>query len=126
MKRLVLEAPASEIVRRAFADGLRARGRLAASENASLVLEGRIEKLDCNQYSNREAHAAIHVSVVERANGRPVFSDTFESTLEEGGGLGGPFGSVEGLRALAERALREVVDAALDAPGLHGAVGRAG
>jgi hypothetical protein len=116
MKRLVLEKPAGEIVARAFADGLRERGWLAESTSGSRTLVGRIEKLDCNQYSNREAHVTVRIRVVDPRSGREVFADLVESTLEQGGGLGGPFGSVEGLRALAERALQEVVDAALDDP----------
>lgn len=111
MKILVLEKPASEVVRAAFQDGLRQRGVLAEDGRGATLLSGTIEKLDCNQYSNREAHVILRVRA-ERG-GRVLLDDVFQKDLVEGGGLGGPFGSVEGLRLLSERALREVVDEAL-------------
>jgi hypothetical protein len=114
MKRLVLEKPASEVVGQAFSDALRERGLLAEPSGEGLELSGRIEKLECNQFSNREAHVVLRVRLVDSRSGQEVFADIFQADLVESGGVGGPFASVEGLRALTERALGEAVDAAVD------------
>jgi len=122
MKRLVLEKPAAEVVAQAFADALRERGLLASDRGGAIELTGMIEKLDCNQFSYREAHVIIRVQLTEVSSGRALFDEVFRSELVERGGVGGPFGSTEGLRAIAERALREVVDAAIDHPLFRGAL----
>ena len=117
VKTLQTDKPVATLVQTAFADGLRARGLLATNANAGAYqLSGTIKKLDCSQYVRREAHAIIDVSVFD-PSGRQVFTQTYTADELEGSLLAlntGVFGSVDTLRALAEKALSEVVDKALD------------
>ena len=85
VKTLQTDKPVATLVQTAFADGLRARGLLATS--------------------------------VFDPSGRQVFTQTYTADELEGSLLAlntGVFGSVDTLRALAEKALSEVVDKALD------------
>ena len=64
----------------------------------------------------REAHAEVEVSIFELSTGNRVFNQTYTADELDGSLVtaAGIFGSVESLRALAEKALTEVVDKALD------------
>lgn len=115
LKKLETDKPVSTLVQRAFADGLKERGLLATGPGAYQI-SGVIKKLDCSQYVRREAHAIIDVTVFD-PSGRQVFSRTYTADELEGSLMAfnvGVFGSVDTLRALAEKALDEVVDKALD------------
>lgn len=115
LKKLETDRPVADLVKEAFADGLKARGLLGAGPG-SYQISGVITKLDCSQYVRREAHAAIEVRVFD-PSGRQVFGQTYTADELDGSLLAlnvGVFGSVERLRALEEKALGEVVDRALD------------
>ena len=70
-----------------------------------------------------------HVAVFEASTGKQIFTQTYTADELEGSLLAlnvGAFGSVESLRALAEKALNEVVDRALDDTALRNAMHRPG
>lgn len=117
VKTLEVTPSVSSVVQTAFSEGLRARHLLAAEGAGSYQISGVIKKLDCSQYERREAHAVIDVNVSEVSPGKKLFSQTYTADELEGSAVAlnvGVFGSVESLRAVAEKALDEVVDKALD------------
>jgi hypothetical protein len=122
LKTLRTQQPMSQVVQDAYADGLRARGVFAERGQGKFVLEGTIEKLDCSEYFNLEAHAHVALRVRDSTTGAQVFEWPYRVDETEGGLGAGIFGSVETLRLLAERTLRELVDRSLDDPGLRKAV----
>lgn len=114
LKNIELDQPVAQIVQTAFADGLRAR-QFTTSANAPFSVSGVIRKLDCNQMVRKEANAEIELNVQHVRTGRQIFSRVYSVTNVAGSGLAmGVFASVDELRALTERTLREVVDKALD------------
>ena len=122
LKTLRTQVPMSQVVQEAYADGLRARGVFAEPGKGKFLLEGSVEKLDCSEYFNLEAHAWVTVRVRDQATGAQVWEWPYHVDETEGGLGAGLFGSVETLRLLAERTLRELVDRSLDDPGLRKAV----
>jgi len=125
LKNLETSQPVSDLVAKAFADGLRSRGLLAGQGDGPYVLSGVIRKLDCNQYARREANADLQVILIEASSGRELFSQPYKKENVEGSLLSlktGIFASVEGLRALTAKTLRQVVDAALDDPAFRDAL----
>lgn len=122
LKTLESSQPVAALVQTAFADALKARG--AAVPGGSLQLTGTIRKLFCNQVMQREANVEIEVSIrAQGGSGAPLFSRTYAATNYESAGLAaGAFGSVDELRALTERTLREVIDKALDDSALQAAL----
>jgi hypothetical protein len=120
LKRVNTKRPVAELVREAFGAGLRARGMLGGKD-AFLTLEGRIEKLDCNLYFSREAHALIEVRLVD-ARGRERFRKSYANDREEGAGAVGAFGSTEALRRVAAEVLTATIDQALDDPEFRSAL----
>jgi uncharacterized lipoprotein YajG len=124
LKNIESDQPVSLLVQTAFADGLRARG-VQDSSSAPLQLAGVIRQLDCNQMARREANVEIEISVIDAATGQSSFSRSYSSANVEGSLLSfkvGVFASVEDLRALTERTLRETVDKALDDSALRTAL----
>lgn len=125
LKNLESDRPVAELVKAAFVDGLRARGIDVEGAGAAYQLGGVIRKLDCNQYVRREANVEIDVSVVEVATGQQRFTRTYNAANIDGSILSlstGIFASVEDLRVLTEKTLRDAVDAALDDSALRGAM----
>jgi len=122
----VLEASPSisALVAAAFSQGLRDRGFQASGDGHHQIV-GLIQKLDCDQYERREAHVEIEVSVIDTSSGKQLFNHTYSAKNLEGSIVAlnaGIFGSVEKLRALAEKTLSEVVDKALDDSALQHAL----
>jgi uncharacterized lipoprotein YajG len=125
LKIIESDQPVSSIVQAAFTDGLRVRGVKTDVPSAPLQLSGVIRVLDCNQLIRREANVEIEVLVTDNASGQQRFSRTYVGSNVDGSLLtmkAGVFGSVEDLRALTEKTLREVVDKALDDPALRAAL----
>lgn len=122
LKTLESDRPPVELVQTAFADGLRARG--VRADAGGLQLVGTVRKLYCDQVIRREANVIVDLAV-RGADGRETFSRSYAVDLIEGSVLAadtGIFASTENLRLLLERALREVVDKALDDPELRAAL----
>jgi len=122
VKTLESERPVAEVVTAAFADGMRERG-FRLGPDAPLRLSGSIKRLDCNQMLRPEATAEVQLVVTKVETGRPVFTKTYNTYNVEGATLAaGVFGSVDGLRVITERTLRELVDKALEDPPLRDAL----
>ncbi|HEX5125697.1 MAG TPA: YajG family lipoprotein, partial [Rhodocyclaceae bacterium] len=115
LKTLVSNQPVAVVVQNAFADGLRARG-VPTSSDAKLSLSGTIQKFESITVIHRGATIAIDLDVTDVASGKKVFSKNFVTDLEEDSGAAGVFASIDDLRKLVERGLRETVDKALDDP----------
>jgi Uncharacterized lipoprotein len=116
LKNLESDKPVAELVKAAFADGLRARGVAPDQASAPFQITGTIKKLDCNQIVRREANVEIEVAVLDRA-GKQRFIKTYSASNLDGSVLSlssGVFASVEDLRATLEKTLRETIDKALD------------
>lgn len=125
LKNIESNQPVSSIVQSAFAEGLRSRGVTTDSPSAPLQISGVIRQLDCNQMVRREANVEIQVSVTENSSGQQRFSRTYVASNVDGSLMSvhtGVFASVEDLRALTEKTLREVVDKALDDTALRAAL----
>jgi hypothetical protein len=122
LKRLRAQKPISQVVADAFADGLRARGVYADPGQGKVTLGGTVTKLDCSEYFNLEAHAHLKVTVADTATKATIFEGAYDADQTEGGFGAGIFASVETLRLLAEKTLRESVDEALDDPKLREAI----
>lgn len=122
LKTLEANRPPVELVQAAFADGLRARG--VRTDGGSLQLGGTLRKLYCDQYIRREANVVVDLAVKDAA-GRETFARTYTVDRVEGSVLAmdaGIFASTEDLRLVLERAVREIVDKALDDPELRAAL----
>lgn len=78
-----------------------------------------VVQFDCNQFVSREAHAHIDVVPRERATGAEAFRKTASVDLVVGSLVtmdAGIFAEVEDLRKVANDALQQAVDMALDDP----------
>lgn len=119
LKTLETQVPVKDVVKAAFIDGLKARNLQTA--DAPYAMELTVRQFDCNQYLRREAHAKIEVKVVERASKRSLFQHIYEADKITDSELfdAGIYASVEDLRVVANQALQEVVDRALDDPQLR-------
>ena len=122
LKRLRTQKPTTEVVQEALADGLRARGVYAEPGQGKYSIEGTLTKLDCSEYFNLEAHAHADIRVVETSSHALLYSRSYQADETEGGFGAGIFASVETLRVLAEKTLRELVDQVLDDPSLRQAI----
>lgn len=125
LKNLETREPVSDLVAQAFAAALKSRGLGAGPSSARYLLSGSIKKLGCNQVARREADAEIEVLLTRSKGGARVFSKVYRASNVEGSVLSpftGVFASVEDLRILAQKTLRQVVDEALDDPALRGAL----
>jgi hypothetical protein len=125
LKVLETDEPVASLVQKAFAEGLRARRRSSADATNALEIRGNIKKLDCSQIVRREAHGIIEVAVVEAGTGRERFRRTYTADVVDASVESmsmGAFGNVEDLRRMAEQAVQQLVDKALDDPALRDAL----
>ena len=124
LKNLESDKPVAELVKAAFADGLRARGVAPDQSSSQFQITGTIKKLDCNQFVRREANVEIEVAVLDRAGGQR-FIKTYSASNLDGSVVNlssGVFGSVEDLRVTLEKTLRETIDKALDDSAMRAAL----
>jgi uncharacterized lipoprotein YajG len=115
LKVLESDRPVAELVKDAFTEGLRARG-VPTDADAPYQVTGVIRKLDCSQYVRREAHIQIELTVVEKST-QQRFTRLYKSDNVDGSLISlstGVFASVDDLRAVLEKTLRDVVDQALE------------
>jgi hypothetical protein len=111
LRILRTQKPTAEVVRDAFEHGLRIRGALAERDQGKYQLAATIRKLDCSSYWNLEAHAIIDVQVTD-SNGSAFKSSYHADLVREAKGTG--IFHVDELRELAQQALSQTVDDALD------------
>lgn len=124
IKNLETDQPVVTIVQQDFVDALKARG-VTISATAPTQLTGIVRQLNCNQVFRREANVEIEMFVVDTATGQSTFQQTYSTSNIDGSVIAldiGIFGSVEVLRALTEKTLRETIDKALDDPALRAAL----
>ncbi|HWP00395.1 MAG TPA: YajG family lipoprotein [Methylococcus sp.] len=125
LKNLEAEKPVSDLVKEAVTEGLKARGYPVAASGALREINGRIKQLDCNQIVRREANTEIEIEIFDAQNGQQRTARTFSASNVDGSLLSpstGIFASVEDLRSITEKTLREVVDKALDDPAVRNAL----
>lgn len=125
LKALHAPEPVDQVVRKAFADGLVARGLSATGTNSPYTLAVTIHQFDANQYIRREATADFSVVVTERATGREVWRGREKVYIVDGSILSlgvGVFASVDDLQRVALQAMNQAVDKLLDKPELRAAV----
>jgi len=123
LKNLESDQPVASLVQAAFVAGLQARGVAVEPASAALQISGTVRQLDCNQYARQEANVEIDVAVTDKASGKRSFNRTYQASKLDGFTLAtGVFASVEDLRVLTEKTLREAVDKALDDPALRAAL----
>lgn len=124
LKVLETEEPVAKIVQAAFAEGVRARTG-AGHSAAQYEIRGTIRKLDCSQYVRREAHGIIEVVVIDAATKKERFRRSYASDVVDGSMVNlatGVFASVDDLRRVAQQALQQIVDKALDDPSFRDAI----
>ncbi len=118
LKTLTTDVPVSTVVERAFTSALDSRGLLATTAG-TYGLEVIVDQFDCNQYARREAHVRFTVSLVAFASGQQTYAKNVKVDKVTGSRItldAGIFADVEDLRVLANEALQEAVDDALDDP----------
>ena len=87
-------------------------------------LTGVIRKFECDQYVRREATIELELTVLD-SNGHTKFARSYRSNNIDGSMLTlstGVFASIDDLRVVMERTLRETVDKALDDTALRAAL----
>ncbi|MXP64238.1 hypothetical protein E0493_12875 [Roseomonas sp. M0104] len=126
IKRLEAPVPLAEVVRKAFADALLARGLLAPdASTARYHLAVEILALNADQLARREATAEFRVTLRPASGGAPVLMDQ-ERANRVGGSVitlsAGVFGSIDELRQIAQQAMSEAIDRLLDKPSFAAAL----
>jgi len=126
LKVLITQGSVADTVGQAIGAGLAARN--LAAEGARFRLDIHIQQFDCNQYARKEAHIELIARLIDVASGATVYERNTRVDRVEGSVLSlrtGIFASHEELRALANAAMQEAVDTALDEPGLRAALASA-
>jgi uncharacterized lipoprotein YajG len=121
LKTLNTQVPVKDVVENAFTSALKARGLLAPT-GGDFGMTVVINQFDCNQYRRREAHVRLHVSIVEFASGQQIYDKDIRIDKVTGNLItfdAGIFADVEDLRKVANQALQEAIDEALDDPQLN-------
>ena len=120
LKTLETSGPVKDLVAKAYEDGLKARGLLAAN-NPKYGLKIDVDQFDCNQYLRREAHIKFEIALVALPSGQSVYENQIVVEKITGSVVtldAGIFASVEDLRKVANEALQEAVDKTLSDPKL--------
>jgi uncharacterized lipoprotein YajG len=116
LKTLETTGSVKDLVAKAYQDGLKARGLLAAN-HAKYGLKIDVDQFDCNQYLRREAHIKFGVVLVALPSGQSVYENQILVEKITGSVVtfdAGIFASTEDLRRVANEALQEAVDKTLN------------
>lgn len=124
LKKLYSDQPLGTVVSASFKEALKIQGRLDESNQSHLRIEGRIDKLDCSYYFNREAHTHLTVNLVETTTNSIIYTQTYRTDVKEPGVGAGIFGNVDHLAALMQRTLNQTIDTALSDPAMQAATRR--
>jgi hypothetical protein len=116
LKVLETPEPVARMVQSSFEEAVRARSRGTKGAQA-YELRGTVKRLDCSQYVRREAHGVVEIVVVDSGTKKEKFRQTYTADVVEGSLLNlqtGVFASVDELKSVAQKALHELIDKALD------------
>jgi hypothetical protein len=106
--------PVDQVVRNAFAYGLRARHMMAPENRAQYLLTGQIIDFGVRQMVHPSADIRIRINLIDRQTSRVVYARDFRADRQSGMVLPGMGSPVPAMRDLASRVLQELVDRALD------------
>ncbi|MDO8926469.1 MAG: YajG family lipoprotein [Sideroxyarcus sp.] len=113
LKTLESSQPVSNVIQTAYIDALKAKG-VTIDAAAPLQISGTILDLNCTQMAHREATAMIEVTVAEQSTGKIRLTQKYSAkNINDSGTARGVFASVEDLRLILEKTMREVVDKTL-------------
>lgn len=124
LKTLETDAPVKEVVRKAYADALKAREIYTDARDAPR-LRVVMNQFDCNQYVRREAHVKFNVQLIGADQGALLYQDRVKIDTVEGSLVSldtGVFASVEDLRKVAHKTLQKAIDQTLDDPAFRRAI----
>ncbi len=108
LETLVTDEPVATLVEAQFRAGLKARQFPVEETGAAYEVSGVVRKLSSLQYVHVETDVAIEVQVRRLPSGEQTFVHAYSAHAVQ------QAGSVQAIRAVTERALREVVNQALD------------
>lgn len=124
LKSLRTSVPTRQTVEFVYRSALSRYGYLDEQEGR-IRLAVNIEKLDCNWYYHREAHAHLAISLIERDTSEIIFYGRYRSDPREAGptAIFSP-GQVGPLQKIVQRALNQAVDKSLTDVALVAALSR--
>lgn len=116
LKNLESSEPVSTLIQTAYIDALKAKG-VTINESAPLQISGTVLDLNCTQMAHREATAMIEVAVTEKSTGKIRLAQKYSAkNINDSGSSRGVFASVEDLRLILEKTMREAIDKTLADP----------
>lgn len=110
LKRLVGDRPMNETVARSLSDALKERQLLASGDGVVVRVEGTIQKLECNYYWNRDAHAQLLLNLVDAKSNVLLYSQSQRTDNSETGAGAGIFGDVNHLAEFMQKTLNQTID----------------
>lgn len=125
LKVLHTRQPLADMVAQAFRDALAARGLLVPTTGGSADLIITIVRFGSSQLVRREAKVDLVLELRDRASGRQLYRDEVKSNHVQGSMIAldvGIFGSSDDLQAVAQAAMNDAIDAALNKPGFAAAL----
>ena len=122
LKTLDTTKPVKDELADAFVEGLRARGMLAANDQAPFHLALTLRRFDSDQYIGRGARIDLTMAVIDKT-GRTIFEDAAKDEESESAfAESGIFGKIEALQHLCEVVMDRSVDKLLDSPRFRAAI----
>lgn len=116
IKTIETTDPVDEIIKAAFSDSLKAKQLLGTPGQATFVLTIVIEQFECDQQTQRAAHARGKATLIDTRNGVTRFSREFEVDELGEAVQRGIAGSALELQVLTRRMLQGMVDGILADP----------
>lgn len=119
METITTRVPVEQVVRNAFAHGLKTRSMLTSQSGAEFVLTGEILEFSADQLVRPGAYARIRVNLVREGSGQVVFSRVYQGERVGSAYVPGSGSPVPTLQEIASRTLQDAVDKALDDPAMR-------
>jgi hypothetical protein len=124
LKTLDTAKPVKDEIADAFVEGLRVRGLLAPSGQASYKLALVVRKFDADMIIGRTARIDLTMIVLDQA-GRAVFNDSVTDSQSDSKFLEtGVFANIDDMQVLSQTVLDRTVDRMLDNPEFRAAVAK--
>ncbi len=120
LKALHTKLPLADMVTAAFREALLKRGLYARDGSGDVDLSVAVIAFESMQYVRREATVDLVVTLRNHATGQTLYRDEIKVNPVQGSVLAldtGVFGSSDDLQAVAQKAMSQAIDAALDKPG---------